>query len=56
MGSRTKPFKKELTMPKVGSKHFAYDTKGVAKAQAYAKKTGAKMETGKKKAPPKKGR
>ena len=32
-------------MPKVGTKKFAYTTKGKAAAKAYAKKTGKKMAT-----------
>jgi len=35
-------------MPKVGTKKFAYTTKGKAAAKAYAKKTGKKMATKKK--------
>jgi len=35
-------------MPKVGSKKFAYTTKGKAAAKAYAKKTGKKTVTKKK--------
>ena len=30
-------------MPKVGSKHFAYTSKGKKAAKRYAKKTGMKM-------------
>lgn len=36
-------------MPKVGGKKFAYTTKGKAAAKAYAKKTGKKTVTKKKK-------
>jgi len=35
-------------MPKVGTKKFAYTTKGKAAAKAYAKKTGKKIATKKK--------
>jgi len=35
-------------MPKVGSKKFAYTTKGKAAAKAYAKKTGKKAVSKKK--------
>ena len=31
-------------MPKVGKKHFSYSDKGKAKAKAYAKKAGKKVE------------
>lgn len=37
-------------MPKVGSKHFAYDAKGYRQAKQYALKTGKKMVV----SPPKK--
>lgn len=36
-------------MPKVGSKHYAYTAKGMAKAKAEAKKTGKKVAYGRKK-------
>ena len=35
-------------MPKVGNKHFSYDTKGKAAAKSYANKTGGKMKMYKK--------
>ena len=38
-----------ITMPKVGSKHFAYTKKGRASAKAYAKKTGQRVKHRKKK-------
>jgi len=37
-------------MPKVGKKEFAYTPKGMAQAKAAAKKTGMKVQYGKKKA------
>ena len=39
----------EVTMPKVGSKHYAYTPKGMAKAKAAAKKSGKKVSYAKKK-------
>jgi len=36
-------------MPKVGSKHYAYTPKGMAQAQAIAKKSGKKVSYAKKK-------
>jgi hypothetical protein len=36
-------------MPKVGSKHYSYTAKGMAQAKAAAKKTGKKVQYGKKK-------
>jgi len=36
-------------MPKVGGRHFAYSKKGMAAAKRYAKKTGKKKVTRKKK-------
>lgn len=36
-------------MPKVGSKHFKYDSKGKKEAKSYAKKTGQKMMMSEKK-------
>ena len=33
-------------MPKVGKKRFPYNSKGIAAAQAEAKRTGEDMETG----------
>lgn len=41
-------------MPKVGNKEFGYDKAGMAKAKAYAKKTGKKMSMPKKKGAKKK--
>lgn len=35
-------------MPKVGSKHYAYTAKGMAKAKAAAKKKGMKVKYGSK--------
>ena len=40
---------KEIVMPKVGGKHYAYTAKGMAKAKAEAKKTGKKVSYKKKK-------
>ena len=39
----------EVAMPKVGSKHYAYTPKGMAKAKAAAKKSGKKVSYAKKK-------
>ena len=36
-------------MPKVGKKHFSYSAKGKAAAKKYAKKTGKKMTSTRKK-------
>tara|TARA_R100001594_G_scaffold1363_9_gene5936 strand:- start:5545 stop:5676 length:132 start_codon:yes stop_codon:yes gene_type:complete len=36
-------------MPKVGTKRFSYSKKGKAAAKAYAKRTGKRMVSGKKK-------
>ena len=30
-------------MPKVGKKHFSYTKKGIAKAKAFARKSGKKL-------------
>tara|TARA_Y100001951_G_scaffold32011_1_gene25138 strand:+ start:202 stop:360 length:159 start_codon:yes stop_codon:yes gene_type:complete len=40
---------KEVTMPKVGKKHFSYSSAGRKKAATYAKKTGKKMTNTRKK-------
>ena len=46
------PPHQEITMPKVGGKHFKYSAEGKKAAKAYAKKTGKKVT--RKKAPSKK--
>ncbi len=38
-------------MPKVGSKHYSYSPKGIAKAKAAAKKKGVKVQYKKKGGP-----
>jgi hypothetical protein len=40
---------KEIVMPKVGGKHYAYTKAGMKKAKAAAKKTGKKVKYGSRK-------
>lgn len=52
MGATTKtiaPILKEVHVPKVGGKHYAYSTSGKAAAKAEAKRTGKLVTHSKKK-------